>query len=266
VANVDNVGYDATGRVREGNQLYGLAANLKNGGDPQGVPVLRHTLKKRYTLPELASLLAGRLAPATDASGRLADYVEFISTGKTPARSAYGSKGVFLLKVGNLTGAGISWLARDRNTVDASHLKSGNPRWLVQPGDILLTSSAHNPIYIAKKSDIVFRIPPWVDNLVSFVGEVMLLRPKGIDPYILLGFLRLPGTIRQLQSRVRGQTAHLHARDMEDLELPGFVLKPNKAIRELALNLKAEAQNYYRHNEILNQQGQALAKLDALHR
>ena len=121
----------------------------------------------------------------------------------------------FLVKVGNLTGHGINWKARERNFVsgaDADHRRQ-NQHLMLDAGDILLTSSAHSPIYIARKVDIVSELPQWLRGEASFVGEVMRLRTKnGIDPYVLLAYLRLPSTQQKILTLVRGQTAHLHSR------------------------------------------------------
>ena len=103
----------------------------------------------------------------------------------------YTSDGLFVVKVGNLTGNGINWQPRDRNFIDRSEIsKRAKQNLMIKEGDILLTSSAHSVIYIAKKVDIVHKIPKWVGGNASIVGEVMLLRPdkQKIDPYALLAY------------------------------------------------------------------------------
>ena len=92
---------------------------------------------------------------------------------------------------------------------------------MLKTGDILLTASAHSPVYIAKKVDIVTRIPDWVGCEASFVGEVMMLRPRpGVDVYALLAYLRQDATTERIQQLIRGQTAHLHADDLLEMTMP----------------------------------------------
>jgi type I restriction enzyme M protein len=149
-----------------------------------------------------------------------------------------------LVKVGNLSGKGIEWAARDRNFIPLSEReKRKKSNLLLQIGDILMTSSAHSPVYIAKKVDIITEIPEFVGGAASFVGEVMLIRakPDRIDPFILLAFLRSPAVMAQLQGMVRGQTAHLHPKDVAMLKVPHRLLEANSQAEEIAAILKEEA-------------------------
>jgi len=106
-----------------------------------------------------------------------------------------------------------------------------------------MTSSAHSPVYIAKKVDLITEIPDWVGGEASFVGEVMLIRPKAdrIDPFVLLAFLRSPAVMNQIQGMVRGQTAHLHSKDLATLKVPYRLLDNNSPAVEIAEILKEEA-------------------------
>src|SRR5690606_861003 len=77
---------------------------------------------------------------------RLSELCEYIGTGKTPSRGSYTEQGHFLIKVGNLSGAGINWEARDRNHISDEEIckRSQSKKPLIlKHGDILLTSSAH---------------------------------------------------------------------------------------------------------------------------
>jgi type I restriction enzyme M protein len=149
-----------------------------------------------------------------------------------------------LVKVGNLSGKGIDWAARDRNFISpAEREKRRKSNLLIRTGDILLTSSAHSPVYIAKKVDVVTEIPQWVGGEASFVGEVMLIRPNAeqIDPFVLLAFLRHPAVVAQIQRAVRGQTAHLHPRDIGSIKVPNSLLGPAGTYAEIAKLLREEA-------------------------
>ena len=262
VCHVTNVGVDSTGRHREGNQLPSLATRFSDGeavGEPtvivyRNVPV-REVLQRA---PELLSKRHGRRQGKT-----LQKFVDIVNTGRTPARSAYTNNGTFIIKVGNLTGRGIDWEPRDRNFVSheegAKRAISGNLG--LRQGDILLTSSAHASRYIAKKVDVLARIPEAYRNGgITFVGELIRIRPvQGISPYVLLAALRHPGVREDIQALVRGQTAHLHPRDILDVVLPFDLYDPAEEIAELAILLRREADLAFELNSIAMESSRRLS-------
>ena len=264
VARIENVGFDATGRVRDGNQLPGLGralraairGNISDDRVERGIP-----RKADETLPNLPAIVKGDNGSLAGRTHRtLGEFVSVAATGSTPSRSSYSDSGLFLLKVGNLTGAGISWIPRDRNFLDlhAATKRYLRPERLLQAGDIVLTSSAHSPKYIARKIDVVDEIPQWVGARASFVGEVMLLRPDQsmIDPFVLAAYLRLPTIVEQIQYMVRGQTAHLHPSDLLCLPVDETLITDALLVERLATTLRQEAQLSIRMNEIAWQQRQ----------
>ncbi|MGM0767722.1 MAG: N-6 DNA methylase [Pseudomonadota bacterium] len=247
-ANVSNVGFDSTGRSKEGNQLPDLANGLKNtfisGSNSKSIKIITHE-RKAQSFSELDSIFRTQL----DKAGKpLLSYCEFIGTGKTPARKSYSESGAFLIKVGNLTGSGINWEARDRNYVTLEEIyKRSNAKKpsTLKFGDILLTSSAHSPIYIGKKSDVFTTPPSFLEHdEVSFVGEVMLIRPKSelIDPFLLLAYLRSKEAISEMQSMVRGQTAHLHSSDMAEMIIPDEIFDSNSKYQEASEIIKKQTE------------------------
>jgi len=232
LATINNVGFDSTGRKREGSLLPYFADVMNEAISAEKsykfVELMRYATKAE-TFEKLSDVFIVKSKNKNDLL--LGEISEFIGTGRTPARKDYSEEGNFLVKVGNLTGSGIKWEARDRNFISteetAKRQKAKKPLLLVK-GDILLTSSAHSPVYIAKKSDIFTGIPSFLDTKhVSFVGEVMLVRvdTTKIDPYLLLAFLRSSETINTIQKMVRGQTAHLHPKDISQLVIPAEVFK-----------------------------------------
>ncbi len=232
LATIDNVGFDSTGRHRSNSKLPYFSdvmnAAIDAGESQKFVEMISYT-KKSDTFLRLSDVFITKSKNKDDLL--LGDICQFIGTGRTPARKDYSEAGNFLIKVGNLTGSGINWEARDRNYISneeaAKRLKSKKPL-ILEKGDILLTSSAHSPVYIAKKSDIFTGIPKFLKTkYVSFVGEVMLIRvdQNKIDPYLLLAFLRSKDTINTIQKMVRGQTAHLHPNDISQLVIPKDVFK-----------------------------------------
>lgn len=258
VARVGNVGFDSTGRARDGNELPSLGSAMREAleqGHASGAVTMVGPVPLNMSSQRLSVLLsdqAGRVRPNGNGLRRLGDLVQEARTGRTPARSAYSDTGLFLVKVGNLTGHGISWLPRDRNFVDRrDRERRSAANLLVRRGDILLTSSAHSPVYIAKKVDVVTQIPVSVGGEASFVGEVMLIRPTDeLDPYNLVAFLRHPATQATVQAMVRGQTAHLHPDDLLELRVPAEVIGTRCAYSGLAALIREEAQVNDKLNEI----------------
>jgi type I restriction enzyme M protein len=245
-ANITNVGYDSTGRSRCGEQLTSLASDLakvRATGKACGEWQLLKATDKCATLSSLSDLLTAReYKPSLTPKRRLGDYLETACLGRTPGRSEYTNDGLFLVKVGNLTGQGIDWIARDRNFVTQKH-RGG----LLQRHDLVLTSSAHSPVYIAKKVDIVTTIPDFVGGKASFVGEVMLLRvdPKhdpALDPWMLLAYLRSTSARGIIQKTVHGKTAHLHPDDIKELLVPEEIFSATAAMKKLREILQEEAQ------------------------
>jgi type I restriction enzyme M protein len=266
-ASLTNVGYDSTGRPRQGSQLDGLAERMRS---PTTSPCDHVSL-----LPPVKASDTLEVLTTTNLSRRkrkggtpLGDLTAVIKTGRTPPRAAYSDKdGLFLIKVGNLTGSGINWIPRDRNFIDISSVNNRKvPRFeLVKSGDIVLTSSAHSPVYIAKKVDIISRVPAWVGGQASFVGEVMLLRlkQKRLLPMLLLAYLRQPDVTAQIQEMVRGQTAHLHADDLASLSLPNSLLDASEEWLRIQALLTEETAINDRLNELAREQQTLLHKLSA---
>ena len=269
VARINNVGFDSTGRVRQGNQLPGLGCALRVAcyGDATDRRIARGIRRTaNQTLPSLPDIVKGEKQSSRATRQRaLGDLVTLAITGTTPSRTAYSDRGLFLVKVGNLTGAGVNWIPRDRNFIDPSTAakRHTRPDRLLQSGDIVLTSSAHSPKYIARKIDVIQRIPEWVGGEASFVGEVMLLRPNQelIDPFVLAAYLRLPAVIEEIQCMIRGQTAHLHPRDLLSLQIDEATITDQIMTNKLAISVQQEAQLSLKLNELGWEQIQMSAAL-----
>ncbi len=247
LATIDNVGFDSTGRFKEGSKLpyFSETVNtaIDKGKSHQFVELVPYP-EKSDTFTKLSDVFIAKSKNKNDLL--LEDICQFIGTGRTPARKDYSESGNFLIKVGNLTGSGINWEARDRNFIGdeetTKRLKAKKPL-ILQKGDILLTSSAHSPVYIAKKSDIFTGIPSFLKTKhVSFVGEVLLVRvdKNKIDPYLLLAYLRTNETISTIQKMVRGQTAHLHPNDISQLVIPKDVFRSGSKYEKAAEIIKEQ--------------------------
>ena len=263
---VKNVGYDSTGRSRAGNSLLTISKDiLATLKEEKGVGLCRllQPVPITDTMKSLPQLLSGTSDGKKGV--RLQDIAEVIATGRTPPRASYTDTGLFVIKVGNLTGNGINWIARDRNFVSEAERtkRTKNKSLIARKGDIVLTSSAHSPVYIAKKVDIVGHIPEWVGGQASFVGEVMLIRvkPGMVDPYLLVSYLRAPGTVAEIQRMVRGQTAHLHPSAMGDFRIPSEVMNPSPRVKRLASLIKKEAGLNSELNELAREQACGAAEV-----
>ncbi len=164
---------------------------------------------------------------------------------------------MFILKVGNLTGHGIDWEPRDRNFVNP---KEGRRRsaagTVLRKGDIVLTSSAHAPRYIAKKVDIIEQIPSIVEGQATFVGELIRIsiRDGAADPYRLLAYLRSGIAVERIQRMIRGQTAHLMPNDLKELVVPLSVVGEDPRIDRLQRLLTEEAKLALQLSELAKEQ------------
>ena len=247
VCRVTNVGFDSTGRPRKGSELPQLAVRLRN---PDGVddPSLNvHSgVRPTETLQRAAGFLFRRNGLRSGKA--LGEFIAQANTGQTPSRAAYTAQGMFILKVGNLTGRGLDWTPRDRNFVSLaeSARRVRNPRLELREGDIVLTSSAHAAQYIAKKVDVVASIPDTLEGL-TFVGELIRIRAvEGIDPYLLLAAIRHPQVREDLQASVRGQTAHLNPADLLQVTSPCDLFSPDDYLMRVAGILRREADLAFR--------------------
>ncbi len=240
IGSISNIGYDSTGRAKTGEQLsslpYLMKECLKHKTSKKDISIKKN-IKKKDTFKKISTFFANPKSSRNKGT-QLISLCHNICTGKTPSRSAYSNTGSFILKVGNLTGSGINWSARDRNYISEYEMEKriNSKRILtVQKYDIFLTAAAHNLSYIAKKSDMFLTAPAFIKNYITFVGEIMLLRPnvKKINPFLLLAFLKHPEVIKKIQRMVRGQTAHLYPNDLEKLIIPDKILKYKKSYQEI---------------------------------
>jgi len=270
VARISNVGFDTTGRVSEGSQLPRLgqvlrAAVFSSKWSDKRIEKVS-SCPANETFPRLQEIVTGQKRFSTeDRFMPLGDLVAVAATGRTPARKAYSDQGLFLVKVGNLTGSGINWIPRVRNFIDFAQAgeRYASSYKVLEPLDIVLTSSAHSPKYIARKIDVVGKIPQWVGGSASFVGEVMMLRTNSeiVDPYVLTAYLRLPNVVEEIQRMIRGQTAHLHSDDLLSLKIERKILAGPVVVRDLAEAIRQEIKLNMRMNEIAWKQIQLSGKL-----
>jgi len=193
-----------------------------------------------FSSQNLKSIFSGKFQ-----SKPLKQLCEKIETGLTPAKDSYWHKGFPVLKMGCLTNMGIDWSKIE--FANESYFKKAK-KYSVKEEDIILTSSAHALEHIAKKVDIVADIPKDYKNELVFVGEVLRLRVKNklVNPYYLLLFLKTEIGYRLLQNCIRGQTAHIYPKDIENIVIPLISAKKQEKIEKLikeSHNLMKESTN-----------------------
>ncbi|MCZ0932845.1 MAG: N-6 DNA methylase, partial [Oligoflexia bacterium] len=147
IGNVFNTGYDSTGRKKNGEQLSLLPKLMKeclSSKETKENIYIKKNIRKNETFKEVSDFFTIHNVSKNKGS-QLMSLCHKICIGKTPPRNAYSDRGAFILKVGNLTGSGINWTARERNYVlegEIEKRKSSKKTLLVQKYDILLTAAA----------------------------------------------------------------------------------------------------------------------------
>jgi len=194
-----------------------------------------------FSSQNLKSIFSGKFR-----SKPLKHLCEKIETGLTPSKDSYWHKGYPVLKMGCLTNFGINWSKIE--FANEGYFKKAK-KYSVEKEDIILTSSAHSLEHIAKKVDIFIDVPKDYKNKLVFVGEVLRLRVKKglINPYYLLLFLKTEIGYKLLQNCIRGQTAHIYPKDIENIIIP--IISPTK--QEKIEKLLRESQSLMKESEKL---------------
>jgi len=216
-----SVGWDATGRLTETEDLSEVANAMREKRALDG-------RAEQRVDPDVERNLTAEWHLRAEVDGvRLGELVETVFTGRTAPRSAYcvneGPDVYRAVKVGNLTGAGISWATGDRSFARFKRVAANHT---LRVDDVVLTAAAHHPRYIGAKVDIVDEFPPeFVDRCVPS-GELLVIRARedGIDPRVLLMWLRTDEGRAAIQACITGQTAHLHPEYVVDVIVPHSVV------------------------------------------
>jgi len=248
-----SVGYDDTGRV----------------GRPSDLAEVNRLIDAGVDLFGLMDDVGRFVPPSSNERGhdidsiRLGDIAD-VFRGRNPDRDSYVSDGPWLLKVGGLAGSFIPWRSARRNRIPSAFLNKHRALRLL-PGDICLTGAAHRPRYIGLKVDLVDIVPP-EGALPSAEVIVVRLRPDSpFAPVDLLLYLRSELGYRQLQDLVRGSTAHLYPRDLDEIRLPRLDRDPSATVARELFQKAAIAYRQYRHyeNQVIETVGRsALPDLD----
>jgi hypothetical protein len=155
----------------------------------------------------------------------------------------------------------LSWGRRKRSIVTEDFFNKAGERAL-QVGDICLTAAAHKPRYIGLKVDLVADLPEF--GAVPS-AELLVIRSKDhskLPPESLLFFLRSSEGYEQIQSMVRGSTAHLYPGDLTELQV---VIDNDQDRIETIRNAFNEAASAHKRSLDLQAQAYLAAGLEPFH-
>jgi len=141
---------------------------------------------------------------------------------KTPPRDLYFRTGIPVIKLKNVSNYFLQ-------LKDTDYIPQSNYSEFVQPkrGDILITATGEGTIG---------RVGIFENDIKCIVtAEVMIVRPRNINPYFLLAYLRSSYGRYQLERFARGSTGqmHLYSKDVALIPVPQVSQRSQKEIEEI---------------------------------
>ncbi len=199
----NSVGYDQTGRPRGANDLVHAWQPELGTIAPDGCVHLNP------------------LGASSSGTPRRLGDIASVFRGKNPPAWAYSASDAtgYLLKVGSLSGSMLNWPQRKRSRLSTGWI-AGQGKRVCRVGDICLTAAAHTPKYIGLKVDLIDHIPFESAMTSAELLTIRLREDSGIQPAALLMYLRSVQGYEQMQSIIRGSTAHLYPDDLADIVIP----------------------------------------------
>lgn len=156
----------------------------------------------------------------------LSKLTKNLSNGKTPAKDEYTDSGVPILKVGGIAG---KWLIDESDEYVTESWAENNKKGSVKTFDLLMICAAHHPKYIGQCG-------LWVKEKktpVRAVGELIILRfTDSVLPGYMTVYLNLEIVRSVVQKYIRGNTAHLYPRDLQNLPVPILSMKTQQKIHD----------------------------------
>lgn len=149
---------------------------------------------------------------------RALGQIASVRLGKTPRREDYANAGIKVIKFRDVASTGVNWFNEEDGYVAFDSNSSRDLRYL-EPGDVLLTASAHSADSIGKKTCLVAALPSTVEK-AAFVGELLCARADRsivIPQWILSWFLSRTG-YEAVAERVEG--VHLTQGRARDIDIP----------------------------------------------
>lgn len=174
-----------------------------------------------------------------------------LTNGLTPARLGYTSDGYAVIKVGSLTRDWrVDW---DAVAFTSETFFKKAKKALVQDGDLLILSASHQLDYIGRNFALVNSMPAKYTQRCITVGELIIARTKRdvmLPEFLLACFAMQP--IQQLVNRMtRGQSAHLYAEDLKNLQIPTPPLRIQQTIVDDIEKRRADARQLRSEAETL---------------
>jgi len=151
----------------------------------------------------------------------LGDLCNFPRT-KTPPKELYFRTGIPVIKLKNVSNYFLEFK-------DTDYIPESSYSEFIQPkrGDILITATGEGTIG---------RVGIFENDIKSIVtAEIMIVRPRSINPYFLFAYLRSSYGLYQLERFARGSTGqtHLYSKDVALIPVPQISERLQKEIEEL---------------------------------
>lgn len=224
---INKVGYDGTGR-KDKDELPVVQANFKKF--KKGTSFYEHNtyikkvsqlnnnrLDAYYYSPLFEDIIKG-IKKSQHPLKRLDKVCTAIFNGSTPAKDDYSESiaDPKIVKVATLKKGKVNLSLVENVKPEAISAK------IIQEGDILILSSAHQAEYLGKNPCIV-EIPEELEKEdILFVGELINIRADTtkINPYYLLQLFNTRNYFLLINREKRGQTSHLYPKDMSSILVP----------------------------------------------
>jgi type I restriction enzyme M protein len=233
----DKVGYDGTGR-KDRNELPDIVKKFREYKDgkifnthsvyvrkvsqlnkdrldayyysPMFEDILKEIKKSKHPLKKLKDICSKVQMGNREIDG--------IFNGSTPAKDNYSE---------NLSDPKIVKVASLKTgKVNLNLVENVDPEFVsekvIENGDILILSSAHQAEYLGRNPCIVNVPKELAEESITFVGELINIRANSelVNPYYLLQLFNTRNYYLLINREKRGQTSHLYPSDMKNLLIP----------------------------------------------
>lgn len=237
MALAEGVGYDATGRKEDKNDLHTIFDSFRNkkmvlGGfnelqcftvKKQAVVDTNH-LDVEYHQPFFERVVK-EVKKSKYPLTTLGQITTYIANGTTPKREMYRDEaGVNVFPIIKAATASDTFVNLEKVSYyekeeKASKKSAGKKDISVQKNDVFVLSSAHQPSYVGKNVSFLDDEP---EENTGFVGELICIRPdkNQCEPRYLFSYLSSKIGYYLLNREKRGQTSHLYANDLANIPVP----------------------------------------------
>jgi type I restriction enzyme M protein len=268
----NKVGYDGTGR-KDKNELPEIVEKFKefkNGKkfythsvfvkkisqlnnnrldayyySPMFEDIIKEVKKSKYPLLKLKDVCQKVKIGKKESVG--------IFNGTTPAKEDYSESpnDPKIVKVASLKAGKVDINLTENVIPEVASQK------IIEDGDILILSSAHQAEYLGRNPCIVNVPEEFKHEEITFVGELINIRAnkKIVNPYYLLQLFNTKNYFLLINREKRGQTSHLYPSDMKNLLVP-----VPKDIEIQNKNAKEYIKNYKEYERLVDEANKILEK------